>query len=254
MNDLAAAFRLLVIALLLPLAFACSDKPAASEKGPVVLAASSLQEALTDVSAAWVKEGHAAPVLSFAATSALARQIQQGAPADLFVSADEEWMDTLQQQGLLRAGTRTDLLGNSLVLVARKGGNVRSLAQLGNGRLALADPDAVPAGKYAKAALQKLGQWQALARRIAPAENVRAALALVERGEAPLGIVYATDAHASDQVEVVDTLPENSHPPIRYPAALLAASKHAEAADFQGFLASEQAMGIFARHGFQTLP
>lgn len=253
MNRLSAAFRLLVITLLLPLAFACSDQPAASEKGPVVLAASSLQEALTDVSAAWVKQGHAAPVLSFAASSALARQIEQGAPADLFVSADEEWMDTLQDQGLLRASTRTDLLGNTLVLVARKGGSVRSLAQLGGGRLALADPEAVPAGKYAKAALQKLGQWQSLAPRVASAENVRAALALVERGEAPLGIVYATDAHASDKVEVVETLPQDSHPPIRYPAALLVGSKHAEAAAFQSFLASDQAMAIFARHGFQTL-
>jgi molybdate transport system substrate-binding protein len=249
-----AALRLLLLALLIPALLACgqaADRDGA--RGPVVLAASSLQESLEEVADAWAAEGHAAPVLSFAASSALARQVEQGAPADLFVSADEEWMDTLAGQGLLRTGTRTDLFSNRLVLIAKAGGTVRSLAELGDGRLALADPDAVPAGKYAKAALESLGQWQAVEARVAPAENVRAALALVERGEAPLGIVYATDALASDAVEVIETFPESSHPPIRYPAAVLADSKHPDAAAFLAFLSSDAARQIFAKHGFGTL-
>src|SRR5688572_17413163 len=245
-----AALRMLCLALLFPALLACdrvADRPAA---GPVVLAASSLQGALEEVGEEWTTEGHVAPLLSFAASSALARQVEQGAPADLFVSADEEWMDTLAGQDLLRAGSRTDLLGNRLVLVTRKGGTVRRLADLGDGRLALADPAAVPAGKYARAALEALGQWQAVEGKVVPAENVRAALALVERGEAALGIVYATDALAADGVEVVETFPETSHPPIRYPAVVLAASRHPDAAGFRAFLASDEAWRIFARHGF----
>jgi len=249
------ALRTLVLALLLPLTLACGEqaRDAASGKVPVVLAASSLQEALTEVAGAWAAKGHPAPVLSFAATSALARQAEQGAPADLFVAADEEWMDTLEKEGLLRAGSRADLLGNRLVLVARKGGAARSLADLGDGRLALADPEAVPAGKYARAALERLGEWPAVEGRVASAENVRAALALVERGEAPLGIVYATDALASDKVEVVRTFPEDSHPPIRYPAAILAASRSPDAAALRAFLASAEARAIFEKHGFEAL-
>ncbi len=244
------SLRLLCLALLFPALLACSQAADEPEAGPVVLAASSLQESLEEVAKAWAADGHAAPVLSFAASSALARQIEQGAPADLFVSADEEWMDTLAGQNLLRAGTRGDILTNRLVLVTKKCGPVRRLADLGDGKLALADPGAVPAGKYAKAALESLGQWQAVEANVVPAENVRAALALVERGEAALGIVYTTDAIASDAVEVLETLPESSHPPIRYPAAVLAGSTHADAAAFLAFLRSDEARGIFAKHGF----
>jgi len=244
-----AALRLLCLALLFPALLAC-NRAAAPEQGPVVLAASSLQEALEEAGKAWAAEGHAAPVLSFAASSALARQVEQGAPADLFVSADEEWMDTLAGQNLLRADTRADLLSNRLVLVTRRGGTVRTLADLGDGHLALADPAAVPAGKYAKAALESLGQWAAVEGKVVPAENVRAALALVERGEAALGIVYATDAMASDAIEVLETFPAESHPPIRYPAAVLAGSTHPDAAAFLAFLGSDEARAIFARHGF----
>jgi molybdate transport system substrate-binding protein len=252
-RPLAACLRALALALLLPFVAACGASPRedAPDRGPVVLAAASLQEALSEAADAWAIGGHPAPVLSFAGSSALARQIEQGAPADLFVSADEEWMDTLERQGLLRPGTRTDLLGNRLVLVAPEESAARSLADLGDGRLALADPDVVPAGKYARAALEHLGQWQPVADRIAPAENVRAALALVERGEAPLGIVYATDAMASGKVRVVKTFPAASHPPIRYPIAILAASSDPDAAAFQAFLASPEARRIFALHGFQ---
>src|SRR5689334_1825448 len=177
-----AAFRLLCLALLFPALLACSKSADAPVTGPIVLAAASLQESLEGVGKAWAAEGHAAPVLSFAASSALARQVEQGAPADLFVSADEEWMDKLAGQNLLRAGTRSDILTNRLVLVTRKGGAVRRLADLGDGKLVLADPAAVPAGKYAKAALESLGQWPAVEAKVVPAENVRAALALVEHG------------------------------------------------------------------------
>jgi molybdate transport system substrate-binding protein len=245
-----AAFRLLCLALLFPALLACSPSADQPGPGPVVLAASSLQESLEEVGKAWAAEGHAAPVLSFAASSALARQVEQGAPADVFVSADEDWMDKLEGQDLLRAGTRADVLTNRLVLITAKGGTVRSLADLGDGKLALADPGAVPAGKYAKAALESLGQWQAVEAKVVPAENVRAALALVERGEAALGIVYTTDAIASDRVEVLETFPESSHPPIRYPAAVLAGSTHADAAAFLAFLSSDKARQIFTRHGF----
>jgi molybdate transport system substrate-binding protein len=232
----------------------------AADRGPVVLAAASLQESLTEVADAWAAKGHAKPVLSFAGSSALARQIIAGAPADLFLSADEEWMDAVAKAGLLRGGTRTTLLGNRLVLIARANSKTRltpargfPIARaLGNGRLALADPDAVPAGKYAKAALTWLGVWSGVAAKVAPAENVRAAMALVERGAAPLGIVYATDAKASRSVRVIGTFPASSHPPIRYPVAVLKASRHKDAAGFRTFLLSRQARAIFARHGFST--
>jgi molybdate transport system substrate-binding protein len=232
----------------------------AQERGPVVLAAASLQESLTEAADVWAKQGHAKPVLSFAASSALARQVIAGAPADLFLSADEEWMDAVAKAGLLRPGTRTTLLGNRLVLIAPASSKVRltpargfPLAKaLGTGRLALADPDAVPAGKYAKAALTQLGVWSGVAAKVAPAENVRAAMALVERGAAPLGIVYATDARASKAVRVVGVFPAASHPPIRYPVALLKASRSKDAPGFRAFLLSKQGRAIFARHGFSA--
>ena len=246
-------FAALVALLLAPVAMV-------QERGPVVLAAASLQESLTDAANTWAAKGHAKPVLSFAASSALARQVIAGAPADLFLSADEEWMDAVAKAGLLRPGTRTTLLGNRLVLIARASSQVRltpargfPLAKaLGTGRLALADPDAVPAGKYAKAALTALGVWGGVAAKVAPAENVRAAMALVERGAAPLGIVYATDARASKTVRIVGTFPAGSHPPIRYPVALLKASRNKDAAGFRAFLLSKQGRTIFARHGFSA--
>lgn len=256
----AIALPMARILTLFALLFALSPVSAAAarERGPVVLAAASLQESLTEAADAWAAKGHARPTLSFAASSALARQVMAGAPADLFLSADEPWMDAVAKAGLLRAGTRATLLGNRLVLIAPAASKIRltptrdfPLARgLGSGRLALADPDAVPAGKYAKVALIRLGVWPGVAARIAPAENVRAALALVERGAAPLGVVYATDARASKAVRVVATFPASSHPPIRYPIAQLKASRHSDAAGFRAFLFSKQARAIFARHGF----
>lgn len=228
-------------------------------RGPVVLAASSMQEALEDAAAAWSAGGsaeesageRAEPVLSFAASSALARQVRQGAPADVFVSADEAWMDDLEAGGLLRPGTRADVAGNRLVVIRPQGAAPRTLADLGGDKLALADPAAVPAGRYARAALESLGLWSGVRDNVVAAENVRAALALVERGEAALGIVYATDALASDKVEVVERLPAGSHPPIRYPAAVIGDSAHPEAEAFAAFLTSAEAKAIFARRGFE---
>lgn len=228
------------------------------EAPPVVLAAASLQGALDEALALWSAEGHAAPVVSYAGTSALARQVEAGAPADLFISADEAWMDALERQGLIRAGSRADLAGNRLVLVAQAGSPIALdlaagtdvAAALGDGRLAMADPEAVPAGRYGKAALTALGAWEALEGRIAPAENVRAALALVERGAAPLGVVYATDARASAAVRVVAVFPQDSHPPVVYPMAVLAASQRDEAEPLRRFLLSAPAQATLARHGF----
>lgn len=247
-----AKLHAVLLALLAVSALAACSERRDGERGPVVLAASSLQEALEEIGEAWAEQGHAQPVFSFAASSALARQVGQGAPADIFISADEEWMDHLAARGLLRANSRRAVAGNTLVLVGSAGGAVRDLSQLGEERLALADPEAVPAGKYAKAALEHSGQWAGLADNVAAAENVRAALALVERGEAPLGIVYATDALASDRVEVLQEFPAASHPPIRYPAAVLDASRHAEVDRFLAFLAAPEAARILQAHGFSA--
>lgn len=234
-------------------AFAAPDN-----RGPLVLAAASMQEAMTQAADAWTARGHDRPVLSFAASSALARQIRAGAPADLFLSADEEWMTDVQKAGFVMRGTRANLAGNRLVLVAPAGKPVRLriarampiVRALGDGRLAMANPDSVPAGKYGQAALSALGVWPQLAGRIARGENVRAALALVERGATPLGVVYATDARASQGVMVVGTFPASSHPPIRYPLARLTTSRHRQAEGFRRFLLSPAGKAILARHGF----
>lgn len=248
------ARRLVVAAL----ALLMTTTPALAQRGPLVLAAASLHEALDEAATAYAERGRPRPVLSFAASSALARQIAAGAPADLFVSADEPWMDDLAQRGLLAPGTRANLAGNRLVLVAPVGSRVRlslrpgaDLARaLGSGRLAMADPDAVPAGRYGKAALTRLGAWRGVEARVARAENVRAALALVERGAAPLGIVYATDARASKGVRVVAVFPAASHPPIRYPIARLARSRDPGAEAFRRFLLAARGQAILKRHGF----
>ena len=253
-----ARFLPLLFAALLAACSGAAEKTPGEAKAPYVLAASSLQEALDEAAGEWAKQGHPKPVLVFAASSALARQAQDGVPADIFISADEEWMDKLEKAGLLKQGTRANLVGNRLVLVAPATTAVKFdfadrsgfIAALGKGPLAMADPEAVPAGKYGKAALIHFGLWQSAEDKIASAENVRAALALVERGEAPLGVVYASDALASDKVRVVAAFQANSHPPIRYPIALLEGSTNPEAAGFRTFLASKPAMAIFVRHGF----
>lgn len=232
----------------------------AQARGPLVLAAASLQESLTAAAEAWARKGHPRPVISFAASSALARQIEAKAPADLFLSADEQWMDHVAGKGLLRPGTRASFLFNTLVLVTPRSNPVRlTIARgfplapaLGAGRLAMADPDAVPAGKYGKEALIWLGVWPSVSGRIARAESVRAALALVTRGEAPFGIVYATDALAEPGVRRVGRFPNGSHALISYPVATLAASTHPEAEGFRRFLLSAEGKAVFRRFGFGT--
>jgi len=250
--------RRLFCRLLASLALLVTMPALAQEKGPLVLAAASLQESLTDAANVWTAKKHPRPILSFAASSALARQIGAGAPADLFISADEPWMDDVAAKGLIRPGTRTSFLANTLVLVAPASSRVAltirrgfPLARaLGNSRLAMADPDAVPAGKYGKAALTALGVWAQVDAKVARAENVRAALALVERGETPLGIVYATDAKASKGARVVGIFPAASHPPITYPIALLTTATSRDAEPFRRFLVSREGKAIFARYGF----
>ena len=252
--------RRLLILLLLLISAVVARPAEASDRGPLVLAAASLQESLTAAADAWTAQGHDRPILSFAASSALARQIEAGAPADLFLSADEPWMDAIAAKGLVRRGTRAPLLTNRLVLIAPAGQGARlsirrgfPLARaLGSGRLAMADPVAVPAGKYGKAALVTLGVWPALADKIAAAENVRAALAMVERKQVPYGIVYETDARATNAVRIVGVFPAASHPPITYPLALLSRSTHPEAAGFHHFLLSPRGKAIFRRYGFGT--
>jgi molybdate transport system substrate-binding protein len=227
-----------------------------------VFAAASLKNALDAVAAEWQAASGNEAVVSYAASSALARQIEQGAPADLFVSADLDWMAYLSESGLTKKETETRLLGNRLVLVAPEDSTVDAnlasgfdpAALLGtDGRLAIANVDAVPAGRYGKAALESLGLWDGVKDRLAQAENVRAALALVSTGEAPLGIVYQTDAAAEPKVRVVAAFPEGSHPPIVYPAALLAASDNPAAADFLSFMQSDKARALFEAEGFAVL-
>jgi molybdate transport system substrate-binding protein len=230
----------------------------ASAREVVVFAAASLRNALDEVVAGWA--GGRATV-AYAASSALARQIEAGAPADLFFSADILWMDHLAERGLIRADARRDLLGNRLVLIAHGAaaplGEVTPATDLpgllAGGRLAMADVTAVPAGRYGRAALASLGLWDAVAPSVVQVENPRVALALVARGEAPFGVVYATDARAEAQVSVVATFPETSHPPIVYPLAVLAASDHPDAPALADHLASPAARAVFAAHGFAPL-
>ena len=248
--------------LLLALAAWSSPGPMAARAadGPVVVfAAASLKNALDEASAVWAKETGGTSRISYAGSNALAKQIEAGAPADLFISADLAWMDYAEKNGTIRADSRVNLLRNAIVLVAAKGSGQRVTvepgvdltASLAGGRLAMGNVDAVPAGKYGKAALEKLGAWDRVKGQVAQSENVRAALLLVSRGEAPLGIVYATDAASDPGVEIVATFPADSHPPIVYPAALTREAAGAtRAASFLSFLRSPAARPIFERQGF----
>jgi molybdate transport system substrate-binding protein len=240
---------------------ACMALPASASGKVTVFAAASLKTALDEVSAAWKAGTGKETSNAYAASSALAKQIESGAPADIFISADLDWMKYLADRNLVAEGTEVKLLGNALVLVApadsvatvtiAPGFDLAGL--LNGGRLAVADVKAVPAGKYAKAALQTLGAWQGVENSLAQAENVRAALKLVSTGEAPAGIVYQTDAREDANVKVLGTFPADSHPPIIYPAARLAASSNADAGAFLQFLQSPTAQDIFRAHGF-TIP
>src|SRR4030088_1748265 len=226
-----------------------------------VFAAASMKNALDDIDAAYAAKTGVKIVASYAASSALAKQIEQGAPADIFVSADTDWMDYATAKKNINEPTRVNLLGNSIVLIAPKDSKIDNvtigqgfdLAKLaGDGKIATGDVKAVPVGKYAKAALEKLGAWQAAEPKFAMAESVRAALTLVARGEAVLGIVYSTDAKVDPGVKIVGTFPADSHPAIIYPVAATATAK-AEAADYLAFLRSSAARTLFEKYGFSFL-
>jgi molybdate transport system substrate-binding protein len=224
----------------------------------VVFGAASLRNALDEANSLFLFENGSGIKVSYAASSALAKQIENGAPADVFISADLDWMDYVAELKLIKPETRTKFLGNKLVLITGARSNVAltigqnfPLAQaLGNGRLAMADPAAVPAGKYGKAALEKLGVWASVATKVAPEQDVRATLLLVSRGEAPLGIVYQTDAAADKNVKIVATFPESSHPPIIYPMAILASSTNGVAPVYLQYLLSPKAEPFFEKQGF----
>jgi molybdate transport system substrate-binding protein len=247
---------------ILALPFAQPTAPAAAQSADlVVFAAASLKNALDAVYAQWRKETGKTVRISYAASSALARQIEQGAPAHIFISADVDWMDYLAQRRFIKPDTRANLLGNRIVLIAPKdraqtiditpGLDLGRI--VGDGRLAMANVDTVPAGKYGKAALEKLGAWTGVAAKVAQTENVRAALLLVSRGEAPAGIVYATDAAAEPHVAIIGTFPQDAHPPIIYPAALTASAIHPDAAAFFAYIKSAKARPLFETQGFAVL-
>lgn len=252
------AALLAVIGLALGLVAGCGEGQASRPDAPLVFAAASLTDALDAVADAYAADGGARPRISYASSAALARQIEAGAPAALFASADEAWMDYLAARGLIEPASRVSLLGNRLVLVvpAREArvieirAGVDLAAWLGERPLAMADPDSVPAGRYGRAALESLDAWRAVERRVLRAENVRAALAYVERGEAAAGIVYATDANASDRVAVAGEFPSGSHPPISYPVALIAGEATPSARAFFDFLRSPRAAELFRARGF----
>jgi molybdate transport system substrate-binding protein len=224
-----------------------------------VFAAASLKEAMDAQAQRFESATGDKVVVSYAASSALAKQIVNGAPADVFISADLDWMDYLDKRKLVATGTRFDLLRNSLVLIApaqssatlRIGPGFALAAALADGRLAVANPDSVPAGRYAKEALEHLGVWRSVERRLALTENVRAALALVSRSEAPLGIVYKTDALADRHVKILDTFPETSHAPIVYPIALVAGRASTEARRLLDDLRSPAARATWEKYGFE---
>lgn len=244
------------------IAFVAASHPAAAQqKSITVFAAASMKNALDDVDDAFVKQSGIKVVASYEASSTLMKQIEQGAPADVFLSADTKWMDYGIERKVIKSDTRFNLLGNRLVLIAPKdskigtvnigpGFNLAGLA--GDGRITTGDVRAVPVGIYAKAALEKLGVWASVEPKMAMAQNVRAALVLVARGEAPLGIVYETDAKVEPAVKIVGIFPDDSHPPIIYPVAMTAGAK-ADAAPYLAFLRTEAAATIFKRYGFTVL-
>jgi len=234
----------------------------ANEQSVTVFAAASTTNAITDIGKMFSEKGHGKVVTSFASSSTLAKQIEKGAPANVFVSADEPWMNFLEERKLIEPGSRFDLLDNKLVLIAPAtsavnkveiGPKFELLKLVGDGRLATGDPDHVPAGKYAKAALEKLGLWGDLESKLARTADVRGALALVERGEAPFGIVYSTDAAVTPKVRVVGVFPSDTHPKIVYPAALVAGKASPEARRFIESLKSPEAKAVFEKYGFTVL-
>jgi molybdate transport system substrate-binding protein len=255
-------YRRLFLAAATVAVLSSANAASAQTRAITVFAAASLKTALDQANAAFTRQTGIKVVTSYAGTSALVKQIEAGAPADVFISADLRWMNYAAERKLIKPDTRINLLGNTLVLIAPKTSRLDKVAigkgfdlaaLAGSGRIAVANVDAVPAGRYAKAALQSLGAWTAAEKKLAQAQNVRAALAFVARGETPLGIVYATDAKAEPNVKVIGTFPEGSHPPIVYPAAATATTTKAEASQYIHFLRTREAKAIFERHGFSFM-
>ena len=235
--------------------------PATAADKITVFAAASMKNALDNADAAYTAQSGKEITVSYAASSALAKQIEGGAPADIFISADTDWMAYVGKKNLLKPDTQVNLLGNEIVLVAAKDKakpvdikpGMDLAALIGDGKLAMGQVDSVPAGKYGKAALEKLGLWSSVESKVAGAESVRAALALVSRGEAPYGIVYQTDAASDPGVAIVGTFPADSHPPIIYPIAIIADSKNKDVAAYYDFLKSSKAAPFFEHEGFTIL-
>lgn len=256
------ASRLAIAAVMAACWLAALQPAFAADKGPTVFAAASLKNVLDAVAVGWEQETGNKAIISYAATSALAKQIEQGAEADVFISADLAWMDYVAERRLIDPKTRFNLLANQIVLIAPKDSGLTvdiapgfPLADLlGDGRLAIAGVDAVPAGKYGKAALRSLGVWDEVKDKLAQGENVRAALRLVSRGEVPLGIVYASDAKADPDVKILGIFPEDSHPPIVYPIARLTASQRPTTNAFLAYLRSPEAGRRFEENGFAMIP
>jgi molybdate transport system substrate-binding protein len=225
----------------------------------LVFAASSLTDVLNELAETYAKAGHSKPAFSFAASSALARQIENGAPAALFISADEQWMDYVAERKLIVSDTRASVLGNTLVLVSpadkpltveiKQGFDLAKA--LNGGKLSMGDPDSVPVGRYGKTALENLGVWKSVEANVIRADNVRVALAFVERGEAAAGIVYATDAALTNKVAVMGTFPDSSYPPVSYPIAVLNGNDSPAARAFRDFVLSPEAKPVFVKHGFK---
>jgi molybdate transport system substrate-binding protein len=260
--SLPASRYLRVCVLVVLVSIAWSAVASAQQNKLVIFAAASLKDALDDVNAAYWRDKGMETVTSYAASSVLAKQIEAAAPADVFISADLDWMDYLEKRNLIQPGMRKNLLGNRLVIAAPADADIKldikpgfDLAgALKGGHLAMADPSSVPAGKYGKAALEKLGAWGSVESAVARTENVRGALLLVSRHEAPLGIVYATDVAADPGVKIAGVFPPETHPPIVYPIALTADSRDPAASRLLDFLTSPAAKPIFKKHGFTRSP
>ena len=255
--------RSLIVCVLFSLVFSgvFGNRAEATDEKVIVFAAASTTNALTDIGKIFMERKMGEFTPSFASSSTLAKQIENGAPANIFLSADQKWMDYLAEKKMIDSASRNDLLGNRIVLIAPADSKLGSIAVtstlklselLAGGRLAMGDPDHVPAGIYGKKALESLNLWPSIQDRIARANDVRAALLLVERGEAPLGIVYATDAAISDKVKVVGLFPEDSHPPIVYPVAVVAGQDTPATHRFLVFLKSPEAKAIFEKYGFSA--
>ena len=258
MNKQVVARFFTVLALFAVLLFFAQPIPGQAADSVMVFAAASTTNAVTDIGALFVKKNIGRFVPSFASSSTLAKQIEKGAPANVFLSANEKWMNYLEEKKLIDPSSRFDLLGNRIALIAPADSDVKvkiapdfDLAKiLDDGKLAMGDPDHVPAGIYGKQALEKLGVWDNVKDKVVRAKDVRSALVLVERGEAPLGVVYTTDAAITDKVKIVGIFPEDSHPPIVYPVALVAGNENPTARSFLEFLKTPEAKAVFEKYGF----